>query len=80
MPDIAQLVDGELDLRIRVVLLHRPFPFSYNMMPPVMQWGFEWEIEFFYFFYSKYRSLLFILRAREKKADLNATGSLSPAM
>lgn len=49
------------------VLLQSPFPSSYTMMPPTVQQGFKWKTDFFYFFYSKYRSLLFILRDRKKK-------------
>lgn len=58
----------------KVVLLQSPLPLSYTMMPPIMQWGFQWETDFFSFFYSKSRSLLFILRGREKKRTDNATG------
>lgn len=58
----------------KVVLLQSPLPLSYTMMPPIMQWGFQWETEFFSFFYSESRSLLFFLRGREKKRTDSATG------
>ena len=43
-------------------------------MTPIMEGGFQWEMDFFSFFYPKYRSLLFTLQGGRKQRIDNATG------